>query len=207
MAHGYHGYKEEARQLEKALHRILVAGKVTGEISQVLAYASLQDTVCYQEIRDVVEDDPEDILLTAEEWRLLLPARTAKSAAWEDRLLLAREGEVYEMPNVIRYLVREAMQSAKWYPEKAIKALFKELRDPAWEKIPELVRAIAEKSINHRINGIQILKVCLQFGLSDRVDWLIAELKAAGIMSPKLGSIPDVMGAGSPIYELNPSVI
>ena len=111
------------------------------------------------------------------------------------------------MPNVIRYLVREAMQSAKWYPEKAIKELFKELTDPAWEKIPELVRAIAEKSINHRISGNQIMKVCLQFGLSDRVDWLIAELKAAGIMSPKLGSIPDVMGAGSPIYELNPSVI
>jgi len=207
MANGCRANKKKARQLEKALRRILGAGKVTGEISQVLAYASLQDTVSYQEIREVAKDDPEDILLIAEEWRLVLPVRTAKSAAWEDRLLLARDGEVYEMPNVIRYLVKEAMQSAKWYPEKAIRELLRELRDPAWEQIPELVRAIAEKSIDHKISGNQIKRACLQFGLSDRVDWLIAELKAAGIMSLKLGSIPDVMGAGSPIYELNPSIV
>jgi hypothetical protein len=198
--------KKKARQLEKALRRILGAGKVTGEISQVLAYASLQDTVSYQEIRDIIKDDPEDVLLLADKWRLLLPVRTTKSSSWEDRLLLARDGEVYEMPNVIRYLVRDALHTGRWYPEKAIIELFKKLRDPAWKQIPGLIKAIAEKAIDNKINGNQIKKICLQFGLSDRVDWLIAELKAAGIMSPKLGSIPDVMGAGSPIYELNLSV-
>ena len=199
--------KKKARQLEKALSPILGDDEPTGGLSQLLAYASLHDTVCYQEIRDVVEDDPEDILLMAEEWRLLLPVRTAKSSSWEDRLLLARDGEVYEMPNVIRYLAKEAMQSAKWYHEKAIIELFKKLRDPAWKQIPGLIKAIAEKAIDNKINGNQIKKTCLQFGLSNRVDGLIAELKAAGIMSPKLGSIPDVMGAGSPIYELNPSIV
>ncbi|MBW2338868.1 MAG: hypothetical protein JRF50_00750 [Deltaproteobacteria bacterium] len=199
--------KKKARQLEKALSPILGDDEATGRLSQLLAYASLHDTVCYQEIRDVVEDDPEDILLMAEEWRLLLPVRTAKSSSWEDRLLLARDGEVYKMPNVIRYLAKEAIQSAKWYPEKAMKELFKELRDPAWKQIPGLIKAIAEKAIDNKINGNQIKKICLQFGLSNRVDGLIAELKAAGIMSPKLGSIPDVMGAGSPIYELNPSIV
>jgi len=199
--------KKKARQLEKALSPILGDDEPTGRLSQLLAYASLHDTVCYQEIRDVVEDDPEDILLMAEEWRLLLPVRTAKSSSWEDRLLLARDGEVYKMPNVIRYLAKEAIQSAKWYPEKAMKELFKELRDPAWKQIPGLIKAIAEKAIDNKINGNQIKKICLQFGLSNRVDGLIAELKAAGIMSPKLGSIPDVMGAGSPIYELNPSIV
>jgi hypothetical protein len=121
--------------------------------------------------------------------------------------MLAKEGEMYEMPNVIRYLVKEAMQSAKWYPEKAIRELFKELSDPAWEQIPELVRAIAEKSIDHKISGNQIKKVCLQFGLSKRVALLIAELKAGGSISTKLGSIPDVLGARSPIYELKLSII
>jgi hypothetical protein len=47
---------------------------------------------------------------------------------------------------------------------------------------------------------------CLQLGLSNRVDGLIAELKAAGIISPKLGSVPEVNREGSPIYELNPGV-
>jgi len=198
--------KRKVRQLEKALSPILGDAEATGGLSKVLAYASLQDTVSYQEIRDVIKDDPEDVLLLAEKWRLLLPVRTTKSSSWEDRLLLARDGEVYEMPNVIRYLVREAMQSATWYPEKAIIELFKKLRDPAWKQIPGLIKAIAEKAIDNKINGNQIKKICLQFGISNRVDGLIAELKAAGIMSPKLGSIPDVMGAGSPIYELNLSV-
>lgn len=194
-------------RLEKVLSRILGPMEITSKLSQLLAYTAVKGTVSYQDIREIIKDDSEDILLMAEGWRLIVPIRTGKSSSWEDRLLLLKDGEVYEIPNIIRYLVRDALHTGRWHPEKAIGELFKELRDPAWERIPELVRAIAEKSINHRISGNQIKKVCLQFGLGNRVDWLIAELKAAGIMSPKLASIPGVVGAGSPIYELNPSVI
>jgi len=35
---------------------------------------------------------------------------------------------------------------------------------------------------------------------------LIAELKGSGVMSPKLGSLAEVSRAGTPIYELNPSL-
>jgi hypothetical protein len=199
--------KKKARPLEKALRRIVGDAEATGRLSQVLVYASLEDTVCYEEIREIIKDDPEDILLMAEGWRLMLPVRSEKSSSWEDRLLLLKDGEVYEIPNIIRYLVKDALRIGRWDTEKAIGEVFKELGDPAWERMPALVGAITEKSINHSISANQIKKVCLQFGLASRVDWLIAELKAAGIMSPKLGSIPDVMEAGSPIYELNPSVI
>jgi len=193
--------------LEKALSGILSAVKIASKLSQVLAYAAVRGTVYYQEIKEIIKDDPEDVLLLADKWRLLLAVRTAKSSSWEDRLLLIKEGEVYEIPNIIRYLVREALQTAKWNPENAIIELFKEFGDPDWEQIPGLVRSIADKATDHKITGNQIKKICLQFGLSNRVDGLIAELKGAGIMSPKLGSIPDVLGAKSPIYELNPSVI
>ena len=193
--------------LEKALSGILSAVKITSKLSQVLAYAAVKGTVYYQEIKEIIKDDPEDILLLADKWRLLLAVRSAKSSSWEDRLLLIKEGEVYEIPNIIRYLVREALQTATWNPENAIIELFKEFGDPDWEQIPGLVRSIADKATDHKITGNQIKKICLQFGLSNRVDGLIAELKGAGIMSPKLGSIPDVLGARSPIYQLNPSVI
>ena len=193
--------------LEKALSGILSAVKITSKLSQVLAYAAVKGTVYYQEIKEIIKDDPEDILLLADKWRLLLAVRTAKSSSWEDRLLLIKEGEVYEIPNIIRCLVREALQTATWNPENAIIELFKEFGDPDWEQIPGLVRSIADKATDHKITGNQIKKICLQFGLSNRVDGLIAELKGAGIMSPKLGSIPDVLGARSPIYQLNPSVI
>jgi hypothetical protein len=193
--------------LEKALSRILGAVKSTSKLSQVLAYATVKGTVYYQETKEIIKDDPEDILLLADKWRLLLPIRTTKSSDWEDRVLMLRDGEKYEIPNLIRYLVKDALHTGRWNPENAIIELFKEFGDPDWEKIAGLVRSIAEKAIDYKINGNQIKKICIQSGLSNRVDGLIAELKAAGIISPKLGSIPGVLGAQSPIYELNPSVI
>lgn len=194
-------------RLEKALSRILGAVKSTRKLSQVLAYAAVKGTVSYQETKEIIKDDPEDILLLADKWRLLLPIRTTKSSDWEDRVLMLKDGEKYEIPNLIRYLVKNALDTGKWDPEKSIIKLFKKFGEPDWEKITGLVRSIAEKAINYKITGNQIKEICLQFGLNDRTDGLIAELKAAGIISPKLASIPDVVGAQSPIYELNPSVI
>ncbi len=193
--------------LERALSAIFGAGKTTRKLSQVLDYCLLKGTISYQQIREIIKDDPEDILLLAEEWRLLLPVRTAKSSSWEDRLLLLKDGEVYEIPNVIRYLVKDALHTGRWNPEKAIIELFKEFGDPDWEQIPGLVRSIAEKATDYKITGNQIKKICLQFGLNNRVDGLIAELKGAGFMSPKLGLLVEVFSVGSPIYELNPSVV
>jgi len=192
--------------LEKALSRILGAVKSTSKLSQVLAYASVNITVSCQEIREIIKDDPEDVLLLADKWRLLLPVRTAKSAGWEDRVLVLRDGEIYEMPNLIRYLVKNALDAGKWDPEKSIIELFKKFGEPEWEKIAGLVTTLAEKAIDYKITGNQIKEICLQFGLNNKADGLIAELKAAGIISPKLSSIPDVIGARSPIYELNPSI-
>ena len=193
--------------LEKALSRILGDGKSTSKLSQVLAYASVNVTVSCQEIRKIIKDDPEDILLLADKWRLLLPVRTTKSAGWEDRMLVLRDGEIYEIPNLIRYLVKNALDTGKWDPEKSIIEIFKKFGEPDWEKITGLVISMAEKAIDYRITGTQIKEICLQFGLNNKVDGLIAQLKAAGIISPKLGSIPDVVSARSPIYELNPSIM
>jgi len=194
-------------RLEKAVSGILGTGEITRKLSQVLAYAAVKGSVSYQEIKEIIKDDPEDVLLLAEKWRLLLAVRTTKSSAWEDRLLLLKDGEIYEIPNLIRYLVKHALDTGIWDPENTIIELFKEFEDPDWEQIPGFVESIVEKATDYKINSNQIKKICIQSGLSNRVDGLIAELKAAGIMSPKLGSIPDVLGAQSPIYELNPSVI
>ncbi len=194
-------------RLEKALSGIFGTGEITRKLSQVLAYAAVEGRMSYQKIREIIKDDPEDVLLLAEKWRLLLPVRTTKSSGWEDRLLLLKDGEIYEIPNLIRYLVKHALDTGIWDPENTTIELFKEFEDPDWEKITGLVRSIVEKATDYKITGNQLKEICLQFGLNDRTDGLIAELKAAGIISPKLGSIPDVLGAKSPIYELNPSVI
>ena len=194
-------------RLAMALSTILGHAKINNKQSQVLAYAAVKGTVSYQEIKEIIKDDPEDFLLLADKWRLLLPVRTAKSSGWEDRLLIIKNVEVYEIPNVIRYLVREAVKTGIWDPEKAIVKLCKELEDPDCTKIPGLVRSIVEEAVNHKITGNQIKSICVQLGLGDRVDGIIAELKAAGLISPRLSSVPEVNREGSPIYELNPSVV
>ena len=193
--------------LEWAMMGVFGPGKITSKLSQVLAYAAEKRTVSYQEIKEIITDDPEEVLLLADKWRLLLPIHTTKSSSWEDRLLLLKDGEIYEIPNIIRYLVQEGFHGGRWDPEKAILKLFKELGDSAYKQIPGLVRSIAQEVVNHKITGNQMKRICLQVGLGNRVDGLIAELKAAGILSPRLRSVPEVIREGSPIYEFNPSMV
>jgi hypothetical protein len=193
-------------KLEKALSKVSTHGALTGCLASVLAHASKRGSISYREVDQIAHDRAEDILLLGNEWRLLLPVRTGKSAAWEDRLLLCEPGESYEVPNIIRCLVEEARRTGCWDPGRAITKLFKEMGESAWERIPRLVERLKEEARDYRISAIQIKKVCSELGLGDRVDTLIAELKGSGIMSPKLGSLAEVARAGSPLYELNPSL-
>lgn len=50
--------EDQIDRLEKALSRILGAVGITRELSQVLAYAFVKGTVSYQEIKEVIKDDP-----------------------------------------------------------------------------------------------------------------------------------------------------
>ena len=57
-----------------------------------------------------------------------------------------------------------------------------------------------------QINSVQIKRLCTEPGLVDRIDTLISELKACGIIRPKLASFTDSSRVGTPLYELNPSL-
>jgi len=192
--------------LENALRWLLKSGELASCLASVLGRASKMGRMSYQEIDKVFSDRAEDVLLLGSEWRLLLPVRTVKSAAWEDRLLLCKPEESYEVPNIIRYIVEGAGKTGYWDPADAIIRLFKEMGEPAWERMPKLIERLGEKAIDHRISAAQIRKTCIELGMENRVDMLIAELKGSGVMSPKLGSFAEVNREGSPLYELNPSL-
>jgi hypothetical protein len=193
-------------KLEKALSRLLKHSELTNCLASVLAQASKKGSISYREVDKMVSDKAEDVLLLGNEFRLLLPVRTFKSAAWEDRLLLCEPGESYEVPNINRCLVEEASRTGRWDPEHAITKLFREMGEPAWKRMPKLVEELGKQSKDYRVTAVQIKEMCSELGLGDRVDMLIAELKGSGVMSPKLGSIAEVSRAGAPLYELNPSV-
>ena len=192
--------------LEKALSTLVEDAELTTALAAVLAHASKTGRISYSEVMEIVNDNPEEVLLQGNKWRLLLPTRVEKSSAWEDRLLLCKPGESYELPNVIRHLVQNASETGYWAPMRATAETFKEIEEPAWQKMPELVAELGKQARACQISATQIRQVCVRVGLGERVDTLIAELKATGVMSPKLGSLAEVARVGSPLYELNPSL-
>ena len=60
--------------------------------------------------------------------------------------------------------------------------------------------------MHNTINGAKIGALCIQNGLTDKTGAMIAVLKGAGIISPKLASISRTAKTRSPLYEFNPSV-
>ena len=192
--------------LENALLGLLKNSELAGCLASVLDRASKMGRISYREVDKLVNENAEDVLLLGNEWRLLLPVRTIKSAAWEDRLLLCKSGESYEVPNIVRYLSEDASKTGYWNPADSITSLFMEMGEPAWQRMPKLVERLQEKAKDYRISAAQIKKACIELGLGDRVDMLIAELKGSGVMSPKLGSFAEVNREGSPLYELNPTL-
>jgi hypothetical protein len=70
-------------KLEKALSKLLKHGELTSRLASVLVHASKRGSISYREVAKMANDNAEDVLLLGNEWRLLLPVRTVKSAAWK----------------------------------------------------------------------------------------------------------------------------
>ena len=80
------------------------------------------------------------------------------------------------------------------------------LIEPAWAGIPGLVEMLGEYAEGRHVTAIQIKQASKALDLEDRVDSLIADLKACGILSPALGYLPEAAKKRTPVYELNPSL-
>jgi hypothetical protein len=192
-------------ELKDALCSFMKADEAA-RIAQLLEAIVRRGKIAYEEAKEMVGEDIEDVLMSGYGWRLLLPVRASKAGDWEDRMLTAQPGEIYQIVNVVKHLVKNASKTGRWDPETAIAEAFKDIGEPEIDKVLTLVARIGSEAKGRRINGVQIKRLCTELGLGDRVDPLISELKACGIISPKLSSLTDSSRVGTPIYELNPSL-
>jgi hypothetical protein len=72
-------------------------------------------------------------------------------------------------------------------------------------EMPNVSRALKESCVHIVISGVRIGAACAHHGLSEKTGTLIAVLKGAGIISPKLmGMDPKRTQSSSPLYEFNP---
>lgn len=192
--------------LASALHLLLGGDPLARTVARVLDAAEPAGRISFESVAEAAGDRAEDALLVVWKWRLLVPVRTLQSLEWDDRVLLAEPGEIYEMPNVVRFLVEDALASGRWAPDPAIARLFRAMREPHWERMPAVVRRMRQRSSDYRINGDRIVEICKELGVGDRMDAMIGGLKGSGVMSPYMASRARMAQERSPIYEMNPSL-
>ena len=194
-------------KLTQALSIFIDRDELTDELGKVLIYACEAGTISYEKLEKIAGDSSDDILLLCWQWKLLIPVRTSQSGEWDHRIMSPKSGEVYEIPNISLKILEHARGTGDWDSKKAILDFFRSHGVPAWEKMPALIENIRHLCLNYIISADQIKNVCQDLGLEEEVDSLIATLKWAGVMSPKLGSIIQVDRAGKPLYEFNPCLI
>lgn len=191
-------------KLEQAVSCLTDSNELTVKLARILDIASQRGKTNYEQVEAIAGNDTEDVLFTAWQWRLLIPVRTFRCGEWDDRLLLMAPGEQYEMPNISRLIVKDAQRFGDWDADKAITAFFEAAGEPLWRLIPSLVRRIKEGCPVQGINAKQIKVACREMGFGEQIDGIIAILKGAGIISPKLGSLAHLSRTQIPLYEINP---
>ena len=196
----------DTKNLERALKSFMAADIPVSDLAHILFRFYHCERIDYQELASADYVSVDEALLSLWEWKLVIPVRSSRCSEWDSRILSAEPGEFYEMPNISKTLVKIGIETGTWDSISAILDLFKCMGEPEWEKMPDLILSIKKNTVHNTINGARIGVLCIQNGLKDKTGAMIAILKGAGIISPKLAAISRIAKSKSPLYEFNPSV-
>ena len=192
--------------LEKALKSFMVWDIYFSDLVRILFRVSHCGRINYRDLASAALGSVDEALLALWEWKLVIPVRSSRCSEWDSRILSLEPEECYEMPNISKILVKKGIESGTWDSTPAILDLFQYMGEPEWEKMPDLILSIKKNTVYNTINGARIGALCMQNGLKDKTGAMIAILKGAGIISPKLAALGQTTKSKSPLYEFNPSV-
>lgn len=199
-------HRNPVGSLVQALRDLAGDDPVAGPLAAVLADACSRTVISYDSILATAGPDAEDLVFVAWQWKLLIPRRSAACGEWDHRLLVTAPGELYEMPNISRYLVKKAMHSGSWETSAAVADMYRDMGEPCWDRMPELIRRLGRQAENLVVSAAGIHAACCNAGFYGRTGAMILTLKGGGIISPKLAAMPVVAKSRSPAYELNPGL-
>jgi len=166
-----------------------------------LLYGALQsDSICYDDI-SIDPDLKDDIILLSYEKRLLLPMKSIRGSAWEDRILNFCEGERYHLPRVVRILVDSARATGEWNTQFAIRDALAEAGEKEIGQTLHLLEMI-QNLAPQCVIAVDTMKAILaesrlELDMHDTLDRFVR----CGIMSP---ITQRSLHTGSPRYEINP---
>ncbi len=172
----------------------------TDSLAKILSMASRKGKISYEEIASL-GGSIEDLLFLYKK-RLLIPIRTGKSLAWDDRTILSdkKSWELYEMPNVVQNLIKGVEETGRWNPLRAIQKYLKDIGEPKRAEILELCKKILGEVTLSKTNKVSpelLTEYSRELGLD--ADKTIAKLKGGGVISPCLRNLKLQ-------YEINPSL-
>ena len=176
------------------------------DLARILYRVSHCGRINYRDLASAASANVDEALLALWEWKLVIPVRSSRCSEWDSRILSLAPEEFYEMPNISKILVKKGIETGTWDSTPAILDLFQCMGEPEWEKMPDLILAIKKHTLHNTINGVKIGVLCIQNKLKDKTGAMIAILKGAGVISPKLAAISRTTKTGSPLYEFNPCV-
>lgn len=182
-------------RLMEALRSVLrESDEVLAGLARVL-YTSLGRAVTRREVVGLVGRDAEELLLVANEYRLLLSE--GHDMMWVRRCVPGGEEERYVMPLVVEEAVRLACETGRWRAEEAIRRCFERLGEQLSDRLPSVFKRLKEVAEEDRkVSAFEIREVAESFGFEPGT--LIAELKASGLITPRPPTIAKLL------YELHP---
>jgi len=186
-----------SNRIEEALRK-RYPEEETHYLARLLLEVSERGRISYKEI-NMLKEIKEELLVFTYMERLIIPVKTSRSSQWKDRLLTFEDDALFEMPNVIRYLIQEANKQGRWDTTYAIQEYLKEIGEARVEDITKLVGRLKKMVKDKKITSETINNACSKLNIEFDLNKIIAELKGGGIIS---STLPDVFGI-FPSYEIN----
>jgi len=191
--------KKKKQNLTRALNSIY-SEKDLEPITRTLILAEQKDLIKNKEI-ELKPQVKEDLLMILERDRVLIPYKTSKTIAWEDRLLTFQPDEKYEVPNVIRILIKIGEQTGEFDLDHALTCYLDEIGENDPSKILAFFHELVMKVENGMVSAEALSNVSKKLNIESRIGTIIAVLKGGGVISPSL-RIPTELK-----YEVNPFIL
>jgi len=171
-----------------------------GDLTLVLSAGLRADSFAYEEI-ELAPEVKDDIILMAFEERVMLPLKSRRGSAWEDRILNFSEGERYQLPRVVRCLALEASRSGRWDIGYALSEVLTEVGERQVDTMVKYLRRLMERVPAFEMEVGTLQSVGEQMGLQMDMHDTLDRLVRCGVMSPRTQLS---LHTGVSRFEINP---
>ncbi|NQT73692.1 MAG: hypothetical protein HQ553_13130 [Chloroflexi bacterium] len=170
------------------------------DLARLFSSSCQADSITYEEL-DLDAEVKDDIILLAYEERVLLPMKSRRGSAWEDRILAFTEDERYHLPRVVRFLIEDARKSSQWNIDLAIGKALGEAGENNVNNMVDYLNRVKKLSSKYEVEVGVMQVICNELNLNIDMHDTLDRFVRCGIMSPRTQRS---LHTGISIYEMNP---